>query len=143
LPAFTTKEHVTEISGRGVGLDVVQTMLREVGGSVSVESQLGKGCTLTLKLPITRSVLKSLLVVVDSSDKHKHEQIEVVEREFERLNVDKNRVVLVYNKVDKLTDEEVKDLVNYPYDTCYIGAKSGKNVVQLKQMIRERLKNQY
>ena len=65
LPAFTTKENVTEISGRGVGLDVVQTMLREVGGSVSVESKLGKGCTLTLKLPITRSVLKSLLVVVD------------------------------------------------------------------------------
>ncbi len=66
LPAFTTKENVTEISGRGVGLDVVQTMLREIGGSVNVVSELGKGSVFTLKLPITRSVLKSLLVEVDS-----------------------------------------------------------------------------
>ncbi len=66
LPAFTTKDEVTEISGRGVGLDVVQTMLREVGGSVSVSSKIGKGCSFTLKLPITRSVLKSLLVNIDA-----------------------------------------------------------------------------
>lgn len=66
LPAFTTKENVTEISGRGVGLDVVQTMLREIGGSVGVASKRGKGCEFTLKLPITRSVLKSLLVSIDS-----------------------------------------------------------------------------
>ncbi len=66
LPAFTTKDEVTEISGRGVGLDVVQTMLREVGGAVSVTSKIGKGCTFTLKMPITRSVLKSLLVDIDS-----------------------------------------------------------------------------
>ncbi len=66
LPSFTTKETVSEISGRGVGLDVVQTMLREVGGSVSVASEIGKGSTFTLKLPITRSVLKSLLVSINS-----------------------------------------------------------------------------
>ena len=65
LPAFTTKEKVTEISGRGVGLDVVQTMLREVGGSVGISSKFGEGCTFTLKLPITRSVLKSLIVHID------------------------------------------------------------------------------
>ena len=65
LPAFTTKEKVTEISGRGVGLDVVQTMLREVGGSVGITSKFGGGCTFTLKLPITRSVLKSLIVHID------------------------------------------------------------------------------
>ena len=45
--------------------------------------------------------------------------------------------------MDKLTDEEVKELTHYPYDTCYIGAKSGKNIVQLKQMIKEKLNNQY
>lgn len=65
LPAFTTKREVTEISGRGVGLDVVQTMLREVGGSVGVSSREGEGSVWTLKLPITRSVLKSLSVEVD------------------------------------------------------------------------------
>lgn len=66
LPAFTTKTDVTEISGRGVGLDVVQTIMREVGGSVGVSSVSGRGCTFTLKLPITRSVLKALVVNVDS-----------------------------------------------------------------------------
>ena len=66
-------------------------------------------------------------------------KVTVVEREFERLGVDPNRVILVYNKVDKITDEEVKNLVSYPFDTCYISAKNGKNVVQLKAMIREKL----
>ena len=65
------------------------------------------------------------------------------ENEFEKLNVNPQNVILVYNKVDKLTDEEIQDLTKYPYDTCYIGAKSGKNIVQLKQMIRDKLENSY
>ena len=80
-----------------------------------------------------------LLLVVDASDKHKYEQIEVVEKEFRRLSVDTNRVILVYNKVDKITDNEVAQLKSYPYDTCYIAAKKGKNIVQLKQMIKNKL----
>ena len=64
LPNFTTKENVTELSGRGVGLDIVQTMLREVGGSISVASKLGEGAMFTMKLPITRSVIKALTVLV-------------------------------------------------------------------------------
>jgi 50S ribosomal subunit-associated GTPase HflX len=66
-----------------------------------------------------------------------------VENEFAKLGVDAGSVILVYNKVDKLTDEEIKELKSYPYDTCYIGAKTGKNIVQLKQMIKEKLNNQY
>ena len=80
-----------------------------------------------------------LLMVVDASDKHKYEQIEVVEKEFNRLSVDPNRVILVYNKVDKITNEEINNLKSYPYDTCYISAKGNKNIVQLKQMIRNKL----
>ena len=84
-----------------------------------------------------------ILMVVDASDTHKDEQIAVVENEFNKLNVNPQNVILVYNKVDKLTDEEIEDLTKYPYDTCYIGAKTGKNIVQLKQMIREKLENSY
>lgn len=62
LPGFTTKPDISEISGRGVGLDVVQTMLHEVGGTISISSRAGEGSTFELKLPITRSVLKSLVV---------------------------------------------------------------------------------
>lgn len=80
-----------------------------------------------------------LLMVVDASDKHKYEQIEVVENEFRRLSVDPNRVILVYNKVDKISENEIAQLKSYPYDTCYIAAKKGKNIVQLKQMIKNKL----
>ena len=64
LPGFSTKDKVTEISGRGVGLDVVQTMVREVSGSVRVTSKLGKGSRFTLEMPITMSVIRALLVEI-------------------------------------------------------------------------------
>ena len=62
LPGFSTKEAVTEISGRGVGLDVVQDMVRTVGGIVRVAFKLGRGTRFTLQLPITMSVVRALLV---------------------------------------------------------------------------------
>jgi len=62
LPGFSTKEAVTEISGRGVGLDVVQDMVRTVGGMVRVASKFGRGTRFTLQLPITMSVVRALLV---------------------------------------------------------------------------------
>jgi len=62
LPGFSTKDHVTEISGRGVGLDVVQSMVKGVGGTVRVATQLGRQTVFTLQLPITMSVIRALLV---------------------------------------------------------------------------------
>ncbi|MBU6308689.1 MAG: hybrid sensor histidine kinase/response regulator [Planctomycetes bacterium] len=64
LPGFSTKDQVTEISGRGVGLDVVQSMVKSVGGSVRVATQTGRQTTFTLQLPITMSVIRALLVQV-------------------------------------------------------------------------------
>jgi two-component system, chemotaxis family, sensor histidine kinase and response regulator WspE len=62
LPGFTMKKVVTEISGRGVGLDVVQSMIRQVRGSVRVFSEPGKGTRFQLQLPLTLSVVRTLLV---------------------------------------------------------------------------------
>jgi two-component system sensor histidine kinase and response regulator WspE len=62
LPGFSTKEEVTEISGRGVGLDVVQSMVKAVGGTVRVATQPGRQTVFTLQLPITMSVIRALLV---------------------------------------------------------------------------------
>jgi len=64
LPAFSTKESVTEISGRGVGLDVVRDMAQEVGGTVRVASEPGQGVSFYLQLPLTLSVLRTLLVEI-------------------------------------------------------------------------------
>ena len=64
LPAFSTKEQVTEISGRGVGLDVVHNMAHQVGGTVRAVSEPGKGMQVYVQLPLTLSVLRTLLVEI-------------------------------------------------------------------------------
>ena len=62
LPGFTMKTEVTEVSGRGVGLDSVQTMTKDIGGRVHIETMPGEGTRFELKLPLTLSVLRALLV---------------------------------------------------------------------------------
>ena len=64
LPVFSTKENVTEVSGRGVGLDVVHNMVRAVGGMVRVYPRPGRGTRFVLQLPITVSVIRALLVEI-------------------------------------------------------------------------------
>ncbi len=61
-PGFSTREDVTETSGRGVGLDVVRAAVEELGGTVDIETELGRGTTFVLTLPVTTGVLRCLLV---------------------------------------------------------------------------------
>jgi len=65
LPGFSTARSVTEISGRGVGLDVVFNMAHEVGGTVRVDAETGRGARFHLQLPLTLSVLRTLLLSID------------------------------------------------------------------------------
>jgi len=64
LPGFTTHEEVTEVSGRGVGLDVVASMLHSVGGTMRIESRVGEGTAFHLQLPITLSIVRTLLLEI-------------------------------------------------------------------------------
>jgi len=61
-PGFSTAQKVTEVSGRGVGMDVVKTNIEKIGGSVILDSVLGKGTTVTIRLPLTLAVSKGLEV---------------------------------------------------------------------------------
>lgn len=61
-PGFSTAEKVTSISGRGVGMDVVRTHVERSGGQVELESTLGKGTTIRLKMPLTLAIIPALLV---------------------------------------------------------------------------------
>lgn len=61
LPGFTMKETVSELSGRGVGLDIVQHMVKQVRGTVRIESDPGKGTCFRLQMPLTMSVVRALL----------------------------------------------------------------------------------
>jgi len=64
-PGFSTAEQVTEVSGRGVGMDVVQSVLHRLKASVSVETRIGQGTTFRLKLPLTLAIIKALLFWVE------------------------------------------------------------------------------
>jgi two-component system chemotaxis sensor kinase CheA len=64
-PGFSTAEQVTEVSGRGVGMDVVQNVLHRLKATISVETSLGKGTTFRLKLPLTLAIIKALLFWVE------------------------------------------------------------------------------
>jgi len=65
LPGFSTAEKVTDVSGRGVGMDVVRTNIRRINGSVEIDSQVGKGSIITIKLPLTIAIIQALLVEVE------------------------------------------------------------------------------
>src|SRR5579862_8846522 len=64
-PGFSTAEQVTEVSGRGVGMDVVQSVLHRLKASVSVETRPGQGTTFRLKLPLTLAIIKALMFWVE------------------------------------------------------------------------------
>lgn len=64
-PGFSTAEVITEISGRGVGLDVVRNVLSRLKGLVEIQTQIGKGTTFRLKLPLTLAIIKALLFRVE------------------------------------------------------------------------------
>lgn len=65
LPGFSTAKQVTDVSGRGVGMDVVKTNLDRLGGQVEILSEIGKGSTFRIKLPLTLAIIPSLIVSVD------------------------------------------------------------------------------
>ena len=62
LPGFSTAERVSSLSGRGVGLDVVQRAIRDLSGTISVASVTGRGCTMSMSLPLTLAILEGMIV---------------------------------------------------------------------------------
>mgnify|MGYP006129335745 FL=1 len=62
MPGLSTKKEITDVSGRGVGMDVVKTKINQLNGSIDIESILGEGTTLTIKVPLTLAILPTLMV---------------------------------------------------------------------------------
>ncbi|WP_259473445.1 chemotaxis protein CheA [Clostridium estertheticum] len=67
LPGFSTNESVTEYSGRGVGMDVVKKNIDSIGGSISIESMIGRGSVISIKIPLTLAIIDGLEVAVGIS----------------------------------------------------------------------------
>ncbi len=105
LPGFSTSEKITNVSGRGVGLDVVKTMIEKLNGTVVVNSVRGKGTTFSIKLPLTLAIIQGLLVRVGKevysipiasvveSQRIKQSEIKTIDS-YEVLNV-RNEVISV------------------------------------------------
>ncbi|MCX4267393.1 MAG: chemotaxis protein CheA [Lachnospiraceae bacterium] len=63
-PSFSTAEKITDVSGRGVGLDVVRTKIEGLGGDIEVKTELGAGSTFIIRLPLTLAIIQSLMVIL-------------------------------------------------------------------------------
>lgn len=66
MPGLSTKDNISDVSGRGVGMDVVKTKITQLNGSIDIESTLGAGTVLTIKVPLTLAILPTLMVQLGS-----------------------------------------------------------------------------
>src|SRR5580700_8121723 len=78
LPGFSTAEKITNVSGRGVGMDVVKTNVEKIGGTVDVQSTLGRGTTVRVKIPLTLAIIPAL-VVTCGGDRYAIPQVSLLE----------------------------------------------------------------
>ena len=62
MPGLTTKQNISDVSGRGVGMDVVKTKIMQLNGTIEIDSEMGKGTTLRIKVPLTLAILPTLMV---------------------------------------------------------------------------------
>jgi len=83
LPGFSTAEKVSNVSGRGVGMDVVKTNIEKIGGTVDLQSVCGQGTTIKIKIPLTLAIIPALIVTCDS-DRYAIPQVNLLE--LVRLN---------------------------------------------------------
>jgi two-component system chemotaxis sensor kinase CheA len=78
LPGLSTAEKVTNVSGRGVGMDVVKTNIERIGGAVDIQSRLGQGTTLKIKIPLTLAIIPAL-IVTSGGDRYAIPQVSLLE----------------------------------------------------------------
>ncbi|OGS36625.1 MAG: hypothetical protein A2293_09675 [Elusimicrobia bacterium RIFOXYB2_FULL_49_7] len=107
LPGFSTADKVTDISGRGVGMDVVRKNIEKLGGNVSIGSTEGKGTTFTIRLPLTMAILDGMVIQVGSerfllpvlsikeSLRPKRNEVSTVQNKGEVVNVRGNLIQLI------------------------------------------------
>ncbi|MCO4753269.1 MAG: chemotaxis protein CheA [Bacteriovoracaceae bacterium] len=89
-PGFSTKEQVTEVSGRGVGMDVVKTNIEALGGQVKVESKIGEGSSFKIMIPLTLAIIEGLVINSDGQKfviplSQVHELTQVNEADVEKF----------------------------------------------------------
>jgi two-component system chemotaxis sensor kinase CheA len=112
MPGLSTAEKVTDVSGRGVGMDVVKTNLARLGGKVEIESEPGQGTLFRIKLPLTLAIIPSLVVSVNG-ERFAIPQISVVELIRIRAEKIKERVEVIGDAEVLLLRDELIPIVRF------------------------------
>lgn len=145
LPGFSTSEKITSVSGRGVGLDVVKTMIEKLNGTVSVSSEAGKGTKFSIRLPLTLAIIQGLLVRVGrelysipiasvvESQRVRIEDINTIDN-YEVLNV-RNDVISVL-RLSRLFNIKETDNKEYGF-VVIVGSEEKKIGVMVDALIGE------
>jgi two-component system chemotaxis sensor kinase CheA len=101
LPGFSTKQEITDVSGRGVGMDVVKTRIGQLNGTIQVKSELGRGTRLEIRVPLTLAILPTLMVVCGDHQIFALPLVnvkEIVEFDRQRLSQVDDQLVMVFRQ---------------------------------------------
>lgn len=102
IPGFSTAKKVTEVSGRGVGMDVVKKKIADIRGEVEIDSDVGLGTTITIKLPLTLSIIDGLLVKVE--DIHYVIPLSAIDKIYA---VEHNKIYKTFNNIVVLDGKQI------------------------------------
>jgi len=140
LAGFSTAETITNVSGRGVGMDVVKTNIEKIGGQVDIQSTIGEGTTLKIKIPLTLAIIPGLMVAA-GGDRYAIPQVSLLELvrlegEFARKGIERIQDALFYRLrgnllplvflqrelgVERVRDEDVVNIVVLKADDRQFG----------------------
>ncbi len=151
LPGFSTAEKVTNVSGRGVGMDVVKTNIEKIGGTVDVQSKPGQGSTVRMKIPLTLAIIPALIVTT-AGDRYAIPQVSLlelvrlegeqarqgIERVIERVNgapvyrLRGQLLPLVYLNRELKVEAKTQDAAALPTASSSNGETQNANIVVLR-----------
>jgi two-component system, chemotaxis family, sensor kinase CheA len=141
LPGFSTAEKITDVSGRGVGMDVVKTNLDKLGGIIDIDSAQGKGSTIRIKLPLTLAIIPCQIVMTG------HERYAIPQVNLEELlRIPANQVK---DRIERVGDAEVVRLRGnllplikladvIETDSVYLDPKTGKRRLNRRKSLSDR-----
>jgi two-component system chemotaxis sensor kinase CheA len=141
LPGFSTAEKVTDVSGRGVGMDVVKTNLDKLGGIIDIDSELGKGSTIRIKLPLTLAIIPCQIVMT-GNERYAIPQVNLEELLRIPANQVKERIERVGNaEVVRLRGNllpliKLAEVIDT--ESIYVDQQTGKNQVDRRKSIADR-----
>ena len=141
LPGFSTAEKITDVSGRGVGMDVVKTNLDKLGGIIDIDSEKGKGSTIRIKLPLTLAIIPCQIVMTG------HERYAIPQVNLEELL--RIPASQVKDRIERVGDAEVVRLRGnllplikladvIETESVYIDPKTGKKRLDRRQSLSDR-----